>query len=262
MRPGNTGAQLFNMKNTSFIYGIRPVLEALEAGKTIDKVWIQEGQLTGQLKEIIEKLLERRIIWKQVPQAKLNSLTTGNHQGIVVAISAIDFANVENVVAEAFEKGIDPFILVLDGVTDVRNFGAIARTAACAGVHAIVVPETGAAAINSDAVKTSAGALLKIPVCRTRSLHHTVKDLKNSGLKIAGATEKGSDSFYTCDFSGPLAIVMGSEESGLSMDTWKLCDLHFKIPLSSFGVGSLNVSVATGVALYEVLRQKLATGQG
>jgi 23S rRNA (guanosine2251-2'-O)-methyltransferase len=244
------------MKNTSFIYGIHPVLEALEVGKPIDKVWIQEGQLTGQLKDILSKLYEKRILWKQVPQAKLNSLVTGAHQGIVIAISAIEFAKVEDVVAEAFEKGVDPFILVLDGVTDVRNFGAIARTAACAGIHAIVVPESGSAAINSDAVKTSAGALLKIPVCRTRSLHHTVKTLKNSGLKIAGATEKGADSFYDCDLTGPIAVIMGSEDSGLSMDTWKLCDVHFKIPLSPFGVGSLNVSVATGVAVYEALRQR------
>lgn len=233
------------------------MLEALEAGKPVDKVWIQEGQLTGQLKDILSKLHERRIVWKQVPTAKLNTLVGGNHQGIVIAISAVEFAKIEDVVAEAFEKGLDPFVLVLDGITDVRNFGAIARTAACAGIHAIVVPETGSSAINSDAVKTSAGALLKIPVCRTRSLHHTVKMLKNSGLKIAGATEKGEDNFYTADFTGPLAVIMGSEEYGLSADTWKLCDILFKIPMSKFGVGSLNVSVATGVALYEALRQRL-----
>ncbi|MBS3915918.1 MAG: 23S rRNA (guanosine(2251)-2'-O)-methyltransferase RlmB [Bacteroidetes bacterium] len=246
------------MKNTSFIYGIRPVLEALDAGKTLDKVWIQEGQVAGQLKEILTKLHDRKIIWKQVPQEKLHSLTKGaNHQGIVVALSAIDFAQVEDVVAEAFEKGMDPLILVLDGVTDVRNFGAIARTAACAGVHAIVVPETGSAAINSDAVKTSAGALLKIPVCRTKSLYHTIKNLKNSGLKIAGASEKGATSIYECDFDGPLAMVMGNEETGISPDTWKLCDLHFNIPMSPYGVGSLNVSVATGIALFEANRRKL-----
>lgn len=232
-------------------------MEALEAGKTIDKVWIQEGQLGGQLKEILSTLHNRRIIWKQVPQEKLYSLVGGNHQGIVIAISAVEFAEVENVVAEAFEKGLDPFILVLDGVTDVRNFGAIARTAACAGVHAIVVPEKGGAAINSDAVKTSAGALLKIPICRTRSLHHTLKSLKNSGLKIAGATEKGADAFYKCDFTGPLVIVMGGEEDGLSADAWKMCDLKFRIPLSEFGVGSLNVSVAAGLAMYEAVRQNL-----
>lgn len=232
-------------------------MEALEAGKTIDKVWIQEGQVGGQLKEILTTLHDRRIIWKQVPQEKLYKLVGGNHQGIVIAISAVEFAEVENVVAEAFEKGLDPFILVLDGVTDVRNFGAIARSAACAGVHAIVVPEKGGAAINSDAVKTSAGALLKIPVCRTRSLHHTLKNLKNSGLKIAGATEKGADDFYDCDFTGPIVIVMGGEESGLSQDTWKLCDMKFRIPLSPYGVGSLNVSVAAGIAMYEAVRQNL-----
>ncbi|MFN5251594.1 MAG: 23S rRNA (guanosine(2251)-2'-O)-methyltransferase RlmB [Bacteroidia bacterium] len=244
------------MKNTSFVYGIRPVLEALESGKPIDKVWIQEGQVSGQLKEILSILHQRRIIWKQVPQEKLFKLGGGNHQGIVVAISAVEFAEISNVIAEAFEKGVDPFILVLDGVTDVRNFGAIARSAACAGVHAIVVPEKGGAAINSDAVKTSAGALLKIPVCRTNSLHHTLKSLKNSGLTIAGATEKGADSFYSCDFTGPLAIVMGNEETGLSADTWKMCEVKFKIPMSPFGVGSLNVSVAAGIAMFEAMRQR------
>lgn len=249
------------MKTNSFIYGIHPVLEALDAGKTIDKVWIQEGQLTGQLKEIITRLHEKRIIWKQVPQAKLNSLVKGTHQGIVIAISAVEFAKIEDIVAEAFEKGVDPFVLVLDGVTDVRNFGAIARTAACAGIHGIVVPETGSAAINSDAVKTSAGALMKIPVCRTKSLHHTLKMLKNSGLTIAGASEKGAEGFYNCDFTGPLAIVMGSEDTGLSPDSWKLCDFHFKIPISPYGVGSLNVSVAAGVAVYEALRQRFIASE-
>lgn len=244
------------MKEETFIYGIHPVLEALEAGTAIDKVWIQEGFQTGQLKDVILKLRDKGLVWKQVPTAKLNKLVTGNHQGVVISVSAVAFAKIEDVVAEVFEKGLDPFILILDGVTDVRNFGAIARTAACAGIHAIVVPETGSAAISADAVRTSAGALLKIPVCRTRSLYHTVKQLKNSGLLIAGATEKGADSFYQCDFTGPLAMVLGSEESGLSADTWKLCDILFRIPLSRFGVGSLNVSVATGVALYEAVRQR------
>ena len=246
-------------KRDSFIYGIHPVLEALEAGKTIDKVWIQEGQLQGQLKDIIMLLRSKNILWKQVPIQKLNTLVRGNHQGIVVALSALDFANIDDVIANVYETGEEPLVLVLDGVTDIRNFGAIARTAACAGAHAIIVPEKGGAAINSDAIKTSAGALFKIPVCRTQSLYHTLKQLKNSGLEIVGATEKGAEGLFDATFNGPIAVVMGSEETGLSADVWKLCDQKVKIPLSPNGVESLNVSVATGVIIYEVVRQRAKT---
>ncbi|MBL7812629.1 MAG: 23S rRNA (guanosine(2251)-2'-O)-methyltransferase RlmB [Bacteroidetes bacterium] len=244
----------------AFIYGIHPVLEALEAGKTIDKVWMQEGIAGGPLQEIRQELRKRNVLWKQVPVEKLNSLVRGNHQGVVIAVSAVDFARLEDVVASVFEKGEDPFILVLDGVTDVRNFGAIARTAACAGVHALLVPEKGGAAINSDAVKTSAGALFHIPVCRTNSMYNSLKMLRNSGLRIVGASEKGSTDFYQSDFSGPVAVVMGGEESGLTTEVWKLCDMHFRIPIAKGGVDSLNVSVAAGLAMYEVVRQRLAQG--
>ncbi len=245
-RPKNDG---------TLIGGIHPVEEAIRAGKTIDKVWVQEGTVSPALREILLLLKQNRIIWKQVPAEKLNRLVSSNHQGIVVSLSSVDFARIENVIAGVFEKGEDPFIMVLDGITDVRNFGAIARTAGCAGVHGIVVPETGGAAINSDAIKTSAGALLKIPVCRTNSIHHTLKLLKNSGLKIAGASEKGATGIYEADLTGPLAIVMGSEDTGISADAWKLCDVHFKIPLHKMGVESLNVSVAAGIAMYEAVRQ-------
>lgn len=243
-------------KNNQFVYGIHPVEEAIESGKTIDKVWVQEGLGNPAVKNILGKLRDRKIIWKQVPEEKLNRLVKGNHQGIVIALSSVEFANLADVVAGIYEAGEDPFILVLDGVTDVRNFGAIARTASCTGVHALVVPEKGGAAINADAVKTSAGALLKIPVCRIQNLYNGLKLLKNSGLKIAGATEKSSNNLFDSDFSGPIALVMGDEEKGLSADTRKLCDVEFRIPMSTKGVGSLNVSVATGVSLYEILRQR------
>lgn len=241
---------------TSLIYGIHPILEALDAGKTIDKVWVQEGTVSPAVRDILQRLKEKRILWKQVPAEKLNRLVRGTHQGIVMALSALDFARIEHVIAGVFEKGEDPFILVLDGVTDVRNFGAIARTASCAGVHAIVVPEKGGAAINADAVKTSAGALMKIPVCRSNSLYHTLKLLKNSGLVIAGASEKADVDFYDCDLTGPIAIVMGGEEVGLTADIKKLCDYMFCIPLNKNGVESLNVSVAAGIAMFESVRQK------
>lgn len=243
-------------RDGTLICGIHPVTEALQSGKTIDKVWVQEGTVSPALKEILMLLKQKRIIWKQVPAEKLARLVKGTHQGIVVSLSSVDFARVEDVVAGAFERGEDPFILVLDGITDVRNFGAIARSASCAGVHGIVVPETGAAAINSDAVKTSAGALMKIPVCRTNSMHHTLRQLKNSGLKIVGASEKGSHDLFTTDMSGPLAIVMGAEDTGISTESWKLCDHLFRIPMHPGGVDSLNVSVAAGIAMFEVIRQK------
>jgi 23S rRNA (guanosine2251-2'-O)-methyltransferase len=243
-------------KDGTLIGGIHPVEEAIKSGKTIDKVWVQEGTISPALKDILQLLKQKRIIWKQVPAEKLSRLVKGNHQGIVISISAVDFAKIENVVAGVFEKGEDPFVLVLDSITDVRNFGAIARSAACSGVHAIVVPETGAAAINSDAVKTSAGALLIIPICRTNSIYHTIRLLKSSGLTIAGASEKGAEIIYKTDLTGPLALVLGSEETGISTEAWKLCDFHFKIPLHQNGVDSLNVSVAAGIAMYEAVKQK------
>ncbi len=255
-RDGNWKPRSADDKKDDFIYGIHPVMEALESGKTIDKIWIQEGHLQGQLAELLQEFTNRKLTWKQVPHQKLNSLVRGNHQGVVVALAAIPFANLDDVVAAAFEKGEDPFILVLDGVTDVRNFGAIARTAACAGVHALLLPERGSAPLGGDSVRTSAGALFKIPVCRTQSLYHSLKSLKNSGLSLVGATEKGSQDLYEVELSGPLAVVMGSEETGLSTDVWKLCDRHARIPLSAGGVESLNVSVACGVLLYEAVRQK------
>lgn len=243
-------------KQTSLLYGIHPVKEALESGHTIDKVWIIEGHLQGQLYELMGMFRNRGIIWKQVPAVKLNSLVNGNHQGIVISLSVVDFAKIENVVDMAYEMGEDPFILVLDGITDVRNFGAIARTASCSGIHGIVVPEVGSAPIGPDAMKTSAGALMHIPVCRTQSLHHTLKYLKNAGLRIIGTTEKTENLLYEQDLSGPLAIVMGSEDTGMEKETEKMCDDFVRIPISTRGVESLNVSVATGVVVYEVIRQR------
>lgn len=243
-------------KQTSLLYGIHPVKEALESGHTIDKVWIIEGHLQGQLYELMGMFRNRGIIWKQVPAVKLNTLVNGNHQGIVISLSVVDFAKIENVVDMAYEMGEDPFILVLDGITDVRNFGAIARTASCSGIHGIVVPEVGSAPIGPDAMKTSAGALMHIPVCRTQSLHHTLKYLKNAGLRIIGTTEKTENVLYEQDLSGPLAIVMGSEDTGMEKETEKMCDDFVRIPISTRGVESLNVSVATGVVIYEVIRQR------
>ncbi|MBM3400428.1 MAG: 23S rRNA (guanosine(2251)-2'-O)-methyltransferase RlmB [Bacteroidetes bacterium] len=244
------------MKRGNFIYGIHPVEEAIRSGQTIDKVWVQEGTVSPALREVLGLLRDHKILWKQVPAERLNRMTNGNHQGIIAALSAVDFATIDQVVAMAYEKGEDPFLIVLDGVTDVRNFGAIVRSAYCAGAHGIVVAEKGGAAINADAVKTSAGALMHIPICRVQSLYHGLKFIKNSGLMLAGATEKATDSMYEATLAGPVALILGDEEKGLGTDTRKLCDVQFRIPMMKEGVGSLNVSVAAGVALYEVVRQR------
>lgn len=244
------------MKKSNFIYGIHPVEEAIQSGKTIDKVWVQEGTVSPALREVLGLLRDHKILWKQVPVERLNRMVNGNHQGIIAALSAVDFATIDQVIAMAYEKGEDPFLIVLDGVTDVRNFGAIARSAYCAGAHGIVVPEKGGAAINADAVKTSAGALMHIPVCRVQSLYHGLKLIKNSGLMLAGVTEKATSSLHEAALIGPVALILGDEEKGLATDTRKLCDVQFRIPMMKEGVGSLNVSVAAGVALYEVVRQR------
>jgi 23S rRNA (guanosine2251-2'-O)-methyltransferase len=197
----------------------------------------------------------RRINYKHVPLEKINRLTRKNHQGVFAFISPIDFHNIEDIIPTLFEEGKNPLILVLDRITDVRNFGAIARTAECAGVDTILIPEQNAAAINADAIKTSAGALHKVTVCRTWNLKLALQYLKDSGIQLIGCTEKTQDNMYKPDYTPPTAIIMGSEEDGVSPEFLKMCDARAKIPMSG-KIASLNVSVATGVILYEAIRQR------
>ncbi|MDP7566864.1 MAG: 23S rRNA (guanosine(2251)-2'-O)-methyltransferase RlmB, partial [Flavobacteriales bacterium] len=197
----------------------------------------------------------KRINYKHVPLEKINRLTRKNHQGVFAFISPIDFHNIEDVVPSLYEQGKNPLILVLDRITDVRNFGAIARTAECAGVDAIIIPEQNAAAINADAIKTSAGALHKITVCRTWNLKLAIQFMKESGIQLVGCTEKTQDMMYKPDYTTPTAIIMGSEEDGVSPEFLKMCDARAKIPMAG-KIASLNVSVATGVILYEAIRQR------
>ena len=197
----------------------------------------------------------RRINYKHVPLEKINRLTRKNHQGVFAFISPIDFHNIEDIIPALFEEGKNPLILVLDRITDVRNFGAIARTAECAGVDTILIPEQNAAAINADAIKTSAGALHKVTVCRTWNLKLALQYLKDSGIQLIGCTEKTQDNMYKPDYTPPTAIIMGSEEDGVSPEFLKMCDARAKIPMSG-KIASLNVSVATGVILYEAIRQR------
>jgi len=244
-----------NKEEENSIFGIRPIIEAVKAGKTIDKLFIQKGLHNDLFAELWKLVRLRRINYKHVPLEKINRLTRKNHQGVFAFISPIDFHNIEDVVPALYEQGKNPLILVLDRITDVRNFGAIARTAECAGVDAIIIPEQNAAAINADAIKTSAGALHKITVCRTWNLKLAIQFMKESGIQLVGCTEKTQDNMYKPDYTPPTAIIMGSEEDGVSPEFLKMCDARAKIPLAG-KIASLNVSVATGVILYEAIRQR------
>ena len=239
----------------NYIFGIRAIIEAVEAGKTIDKLFIQKGLHNDLFAELWKLVRVKRINYKHVPLEKINRLTRKNHQGVFAFISPIDFHNIEDVIPKLYEEGKNPLVLVLDRITDVRNFGAIARTAECAGVDAIIIPEQNAAAINADAIKTSAGALHKITVCRTWNLKLAIQFMKDSGIQLVGCTEKTQDNMYKPDYTPPTAIIMGSEEDGVSPEFLKMCDARAKIPMAG-KIASLNVSVATGVILYEALRQR------
>lgn len=244
-----------NTEEKNYIFGIRAIIEAVNAGKTIDKLFIQKGLHNDLFAELWKLVRLKRINYKHVPLEKINRLTRKNHQGVFAFISPIDFHNIEDVVPALYEQGKNPLILVLDRITDVRNFGAIARTAECAGVDAIIIPEQNAAAINADAIKTSAGALHKITVCRTWNLKLAIQFMKESGIQLVGCTEKTQDMMYKPDYTPPTAIIMGSEEDGVSPEFLKMCDARAKIPLAG-KIASLNVSVATGVILYEAIRQR------
>ena len=243
------------MEKENLIYGLRPVIEAIKSGKEIEKIFIQNGLRGDIYIELFHLLKESEVHSQYVPVEKLNKLTPKNHQGIVAYTSVISYTKVESVIPFIYEQGKTPLILILDRITDVRNFGAITRTAECAGVDAIIIPTRGSAQINSDAVKTSAGALHKIPICKCENLKETIDFLKKSGLQIVSATEKADDFHYKTDFTAPTAIIMGSEEDGVSPEYIKLSDSKVKIPL--FGeIESLNVSVACGVLIYEAIRQR------
>ena len=246
---------MHNTEEKNYIFGIRAIIEAVEAGKTIDKLFIQKGLHNDLFAELWKLVREKRINYKHVPLEKINRLTRKNHQGVFAFISPIDFHNIEDVIPKLYEEGKNPLVLVLDRITDVRNFGAIARTAECAGVDTILIPEQNAAAINADAIKTSAGALHKVTVCRTWNLKLALQFMKESGIQLIGCTEKTQDNMYKPNYTTPTAIIIGSEEDGVSPEFLKMCDARAKIPMNG-KIASLNVSVATGVILYEALRQR------
>jgi len=242
-------------KKENFVFGIHAVLEAVHAGKDLDKVLVRRGAGSDLLKKLLGVLSRMEIPVQQVPVEKLNRITGKNHQGAIAFLSELSYVDITTLLPSIFEKGEDPLILLLDGVSDVRNFGAIARSAECAGVHAIVIPASGSAAINADAIKTSAGALHKIPVCRHRDLLTVMRFLKESGLRLFAASEKATDSLYTTDMTGPAGLILGSEDTGISAQLLKISDSWVSIPMKGT-IASLNVSVVAGVILFEMLRQR------
>ena len=238
-----------------YVFGIRAVIEALEAGKDFEKIFIKKD-LRGELAaELMIKLAGSTIPVQKVPIEKLNRITGKNHQGVIGWASAVTYHELDQVLPSLYEAGKDPFILVLDGITDVRNFGAISRSAEGAGVDVIIVPNRNSAAITPDAVKTSAGALHTIPVCRTNDLIGVVGELKNSGLKIVAASEKSKSDYNEIALSGPVALIMGAEDVGVSTELLELCDEKLRIPMLG-KIASLNVSVAAGILMYEIVRQR------
>jgi 23S rRNA (guanosine2251-2'-O)-methyltransferase len=251
-----TKTQKRESEHDNLIFGLRPIIEAIRSGKEIDKLLVQNG-LKGELvSQLMGLLKQHNVVYQYVPVEKLNRLTTKNHQGAVGYISSITYQKIQDVLPMVFEAGKTPLILILDRITDVRNFGAIARTAECSGIDAIIIPVRGGAQINADSIKTSAGALHKIPVCREENLKDVINYLRESGLQVIACTEKTADMYYQHDYTLPVAIIMGSEEDGVSSEYLKLSDLHAKIPLLG-KIGSLNVSVAAGVILYEAVRQRI-----
>lgn len=239
------------------IFGVRAVIEAIEAGKEIDKILIRKESNSVLVKQLKQLVKGTSVLIQHVPAERLNQYTDKNHQGVIAFISPIAYHNIENIIPTLYEEGKTPLFVVLDGVTDVRNFGAIARTCSCAGVDALIIPMHGGAQITADAIKTSAGALHRIPVCRAENLYSTLTFMKQSGITLVAATEKTSRSFYDVDYTAPTAIIMGAEDTGISPEILKLCDMQGRIPMKG-EIESLNVSVSAGIMIYEAVRQRQA----
>ncbi|WP_084376152.1 23S rRNA (guanosine(2251)-2'-O)-methyltransferase RlmB [Roseivirga ehrenbergii] len=246
---------MIDQPKDDFIYGSRAIIEAINAGKEIDKLLLQKDVKNELTTELLIAARDFNIPVQKVPIEKLNRITRKNHQGAVAFVSSVVYASLDNIISEAYSKGEVPLLIVLDRITDVRNFGAIARTAECVGAHGIVIPSRGNAQVGSDAMKTSAGALNFIPVCRADNLKTTLREIRDNGITVLACTEKASDLVYQHDLTVPIALLMGSEEDGISPEYLKLADQLCKLPIKG-NIESLNVSVATSVVLYEVVRQR------
>ncbi len=244
------------IEKNQLVFGIRPIMEAIESGKEIEKLMIQGGLRGDLYHEFFQLIKYHKIRFQNVPLQALNRITRKNHQGVVAYLSPIVYQDIENVIPMLYDQGKTPFLLILDRVTDIRNFGAIARTAECSGVDVIIVPSRGAATVNEDAIKTSAGALHKIAVSRVDNLKETLEFLKNSGIQIFGVSEKADDFYYQQTYKEPMALMLGSEEDGISPAYLPYLNGIVKIPMAGT-IESLNVSVAGGILMFEVLKQRM-----
>lgn len=244
------------MEKNDYIFGIRAVIEAIEAGKEIDKVLVKKDLQGDLAQELFVATRQAGVMVQRVPVERINRITRKNHQGVLAFVSAVEYYTLESLIPSLYEAGEVPFVVLLDGVTDVRNFGAIARTCECVGANAIVIPARGSVSVNADAVKTSAGALHTLPVCRERSIQDAVRYLHDSGFTIVAASEKATCNYTEVDYTVPVAIVMGAEDTGVSPAVLRHCDEMVAIPMRG-SIGSLNVSVAAGVMMYEVIRQRI-----
>lgn len=243
------------IEKSEMIFGVRAVIEAIQAGKEIDKVLVKRDMQSDLSKELFDALKGSMFPVQRVPVERIDRITRKNHQGVVAYISSITYQKTEEMVPFLFEEGKNPILLLLDGITDVRNFGAIARTCECAGVDAIIIPAKNSVSVNADAIKTSAGALHTLPVCREKNITETIKFLKNSGFKIVAATEKGDYDYTKANYQDPVCIIMGAEDTGVPYEHLALCDEWIKIPMMGT-ISSLNVSVAAGVLIYEAVKQR------
>ena len=243
------------IEKNEMIFGVRAVIEAIQAGKEIDRILIKRDIQSDLSKELFAVVKGTMIPVQRVPVERINRITRKNHQGVVAFISSITYQKTEDIVPMLFEQGKNPLLIMLDGITDVRNFGAIARTCECAGVDAIVIPSKNSVSANADAIKTSAGALYKLPVCREQNLTQTIKFLKDSGFKIVAAPEKGDYDYTKANYNDPVCIIMGAEDTGVPYEHLALCDEWIKIPMLGT-IESLNVSVAAGILIYEAVKQR------
>lgn len=247
------------VKEKEMVFGLHAVLEAIEAGRTFDKILVRRDMSSSLGRQLLERLSrmgeEAQTAVQRVPAEKLNQFTDRNHQGVIAFLSPVEFYRVEDIIQAAYDRGETPLLMALDNVTDMRNFGAIARTCACAGVHGLVIGTRGSASINGDAVKTSAGAIHTLPVCKVENMQNALRLMRDSGLSIVAATEHAAASYTEADMTLPLAILMGSEEKGIYEGNLRLATEQVRIPMKG-AIESLNVSVAAGVMLYEAVRQR------
>jgi 23S rRNA (guanosine2251-2'-O)-methyltransferase len=249
MRPGKS----FILEN--FIFGIHPLIEALDSGEKPEKILIQKGLQGDNFMRLFHRIRQEKIPFQMVPVEKLNRITRKNHQGIIAFVSLVAYQPLQELLPMLYDRGKTPLLVMLDRVTDVRNLGAIARSVECAGAHAIIIQEKGTAPINADAIKASAGALSRIPICRENNLLESIAFLQASGIRVVACSERGDNTIYQDNLSVPTAIILGAEDKGISAACLKMSDARLRIPMQGH-IGSLNVSVAAGVVLFEALRQR------